>query len=397
MPETITIIGAGLSGLALTHSLLDQGVEGGRITLIDANDDMRASDVPGTLMHPFPGRSMQPKPGQLASAKTSVDFLRRLRDEAGDGAVLELPMARPLLGGKKKDMADRLRDSWQAAKDDYPDWIDGRIVRGDELAEVDPNLAKYDEALVYSPAFSVNTKKVRRHLRAKFRDAGVRLVDNTSVERLERVGGQWRLVAAHTTGADQLSADQLSADQLSADSVVLALGWGLASWFPGLPIRGKGGEVLLARPPEGVALRCIINVSGHVAPLAGGVDGRGTWSAGSTYWSVDEFSQRTDELALAELLERCTRLVPELADSEPLEIGRGIRASYRGDNRPLVGPVPTLDDLFVFGGFGSKGLLRILEFAEQLAGLLRGGPAIDKRASTARVKVEKWRETPNVT
>jgi glycine/D-amino acid oxidase-like deaminating enzyme len=399
MPKQITIIGAGLAGLALTQSLLDQSIDGGQITLVDAGDAARASDVPGTLMHPFPGRSMRPKRGQLASAKTSVDFLRRLRAEAGDGAVLELPMARPLLGGKKRDMADRLRDSWKASKDDYPDWFDSRIVRGEALAEVDPNLARYDEALVYSPAFSVNTHDVRSHLRAKFRDQGVRLIDDTRVERLERVADKWRVV---TSGEGSLSAQTDQTDQ-----VVLALGWGLAEWFPGLPIRGKGGEVLRARPPEGAELRCVINASGHVAPLAGCADAGGagcgadggdrTWSAGSTYWRVDQFNERTDALAISELLERCTPLVAALADSEPITIGRGVRASYRGDNRPLVGPVPGLDDLFVFGAFGSKGLLRIPEFADQLAALLLGGPTIDQRASTARVKREKWLQTPRLT
>jgi glycine/D-amino acid oxidase-like deaminating enzyme len=386
MPDDIAIIGAGLSGLTLAQSLLDKGLNGAQITLVDAHDDTRASDVPGTLMHPFAGRSMQPKPGQLTSARTSVDALRRLRDEAGDGAVLELAMARPvsggdLVGGKKQAMASGLRDTWQASKDDYPDWVDSRLVGGTQLVEVDPRLARYDEALVYSPAFSVDTHKVRRHLRAKFRDAGVHLVDETTVASLERAGGRWHLA---TDG-----------DYVRATRVVLAVGWGLATWFPGLPIRGKGGEVLIVQPPRGVELGCIINASGHVAPR-----GDGTWSAGSTYWSASRFGARTDEQALTEILERCERLVPELADSEPLEIGRGIRASYRGDNRPLVGAVPTVDDLYVFGAFGSKGLLRIPHLAAQLADHLTagqlGGANIGQRASTARVNVEKWQPAPNL-
>ncbi|QDG50230.1 FAD-binding oxidoreductase [Persicimonas caeni] len=363
----IAIIGSGLAGLSLTQSLLDRGVDAESITVIDADDDERASDVPGILMHPFPGRSMKPKPGHMAIAQKSVAYLRRLADEMADGAILELPMARPLIG----EMGERLQASWEEARAEYPEWFESRLVAGDELAEVDPNLAAFDEAIVYRPAFSVDTNALRRHLRAKFTQAGVHLVDRTPVERLERAGDRWRLVT--------------DAEPIEADKVILALGFGIAEWFPGLPIHGRGGEVMIVRPPDDGELRCIINASGHVAPK-----GDGTWSAGSTYWSPEEFDGRTDELAKTQLLERCTRLVPALEGGEPVSYGRGIRAMYRGDNRPLVGDVPGLPDAFVFGAFGSKGLLRIPALADQLAAHLCDAGEIGERASTARVKTDKW-------
>lgn len=373
----IAIIGSGLAGLSLAQSLLERGVDAASITIVDAADEERASDVPGTLMHPFPGRSMKPKPGHMAMAEASVEYLRRLADEMADGAIVELPMARPLSRKSEEtgEMGERLRSSWEEARADYPAWFHSRLVTGEELAKVDKNLAQFDEAIVYEPAFSVDTNALRRHLRAKFRDGGVRLIDETPVERLERTESRWRLV---TKG-----------EPIEADKVVLALGYGIAEWFPGLPIHGRGGEVMISRPAEGAELHCIINASGHVAPK-----GDGTWSAGSTYWSPEEFAERTDALAKEQLLERCTRLVPALADAEPVAIGRGVRAMYRGDNRPLVGRVPELVDVFVFGAFGSKGLLRIPALAAQLADLLNDVGEIDERMSTGRVKTEKWQPGP---
>lgn len=361
------IIGAGLAGLLLVRRLLERGVDAEQIVLLDSADAERASDVPSALMHPFPGRSMQPKPGQLDSARASVDALRGLRNEVGADAVLELPMARPLLG----DLGDKLRDSWQEAHADYPDWLDSRLVSGEALSAVDPNLSRFDEALVYTPAFSVDTRAVRRHLRDAFIAAGARVLASTPVDALEPDDGQWML---HTPG-----------ESLRARHVVLAVGAGIGDWFPGLPMQNRGGEVWVARPPDDARLTCVINASGHVAP---GPDG--TWVAGSTYFSPEDFAERDDATARQELLERCARLTPALADAETVSIWRGVRAMYRGDNRPLVGSIPGQPRLYVFGALGSKGLLRIPELANQLADHLLDDAPIDERAETGRVKDEKW-------
>ncbi len=360
------IIGGGLAGLMLTRRLLEKSVDGADIALVDAGGHTRGSDVPAALMHPFPGRSVEPKPGQLTSAKSSVDLLRTLAEEMTSEAIIEMPMVRPLLG----KLGDKLRESFHAARADYPSWLSARIASNDELREMDEPLARFDEALVYTPAFSVDTAKLRAHLRAQFDQAGVALVDDTGVERLERTDAGFELIGA---------------DGQQARSVVLAVGAGLKDWFPGLPMHGRGGESLVARPPDGAELGYIVNASGHVAPRADGV-----WVAGSTYWDPEDFDTRTDQRALEELLERCVRLTPALADSEPVQIWRGVRSMYRGDNRPLVGHVPDQDDLFVFGALGSKGLLRIPELADQLADRLLSRAEIDDRATTLRVKREKW-------
>ncbi len=369
MPE-LAIIGAGFAGLILADTLVTRGADPADLAVVDADDAARASDVPGALMHPFPGRSLEPKPDQFSLAEASIDYLRGLK-EATDDAIVELPMARPLVGR----LGESLRTSFEAMQGRFPAWFDARIARGAELGDIDPLLAQFDDVLVYTPAFSVDPGRVRRHLRERLEAAGVTFVDHTRVECVEQSAGRWTLWT--------------SAEPVEAGSVVLALGFGLARWFPGLPIRGKGGEVLAVRPPKGAELGCVINASGHLAPLADG-----TWVAGSTYWSADELGGRDDDKAIAELLERCAPLAAPLADATPVRLGRGVRAAYRGDNRPLVGPVPGQPGLFVFGAFGSKGLFRIPRLARTLADHLLDAAEIDPRSTTARVKPAKWHLAP---
>jgi glycine/D-amino acid oxidase-like deaminating enzyme len=367
----IAIIGAGLAGTILARRLLEAGVDGTRIALLDAGGGARGSDVPAALMHPFPGRSMEPKAGQMRSAKASVDLLRTLSAEIGDDAIRELPMVRPLLG----EMGDKLRSTWEQARADYPAWFDSRLASGADLAELADELGRFEQVLVYTPAFSVDTASLDTHLSTQIGAAGAAVYADTTVERVERRGGGWRL--------------RTDSGEVDAKQVVLAAGWGLRTWFEGLPIRGRGGESLVVRPPPEARLACIVNASGHVAPGSGD-----TWVAGSTYWSPDEFDQRSDAAAVDELVRRCARLTPAIRDGQTVELWRGIRAMYRGDNRPLVGGVAEIDGLYVFGALGSKGLLRIPELAAQLADLLLGRGQIDERATTHRVDADKWRPNP---
>lgn len=367
----IAVIGGGLAGSVLVRRLLERGHPAERIALIDAARPTRASNVPAALMHPFPGRSMRPREGQLTSARASIELLRALADEMSGEGIVELPMIRPLVG----ELGEKLLDSWRQSADDYPHWFDSRLVPGEALAERQPAIAPFERALVYEPAFSVDTRAVAAHLRAEFDGAGVALFESTHIERIVHRTTSWRL-------------ESDDGDTLAARRVVLANGWGLRRWFPDLAIRGRGGEVLVAPPPEGAKLTAIVNASGHVAPRADGA-----WVAGSTYWDPDEFSARTDEQARRDLVERCARLTPALAEADPdaCTIWRGVRTMYRGDNRPLVGPVAGLERVFAFGGFGSKGLLRIPHLAERFAASLLDDEPIPERASTARVEPGKWR------
>lgn len=368
------IIGGGLGGLILARELAERGHRPGALHVFDASTPERASDVPVALLHPFPGRSMDPKPGQMTAARASVDLLRAVRSQVGRDAILEIPMIRPLIG----KMGERLLSTWEAAKDDYPDWFASRVVEGEELAQLEPAMEPFERALVYEPAFSVDVRRLTAYLRQSLERAGVELRQGCRVESLSREGGRWDLACA-------------DGDTHRTDRVVLAVGWQMRRWFPELSMRGRGGEMLVARPPEDEALGAIINASGHVAPRADG-----GWAAGSTYWSPEEFSSRTARKARLELIERCERLTPGLADAKPLEIWRGVRAMYRGDNRPLVGPVPGLDGLFAFSAFGSKGLLRIPWLARQLSEAMLGGDAVAASASTERTDRAAWKPSARI-
>jgi len=61
----------------------------------------------------------------------------------------------------------------------------------------------------------------------------------------------------------------------------------------------------------------------------------------------------------------------------------GVRPSTT-DRRPFIGPHHSLDKVFIFNGFGAKGVSLIPFFAKQFVGELQGKETVNKEASTRR-------------
>ena len=79
-------------------------------------------------------------------------------------------------------------------------------------------------------------------------------------------------------------------------------------------------------------------------------------SIGSTFEHTFEHKHANRDLSLS-LLEKVTRIIPELAGQEILEEHVGIRVTVPVIRLPMVGPLPNSERVWVFTGFGSKGLL----------------------------------------
>lgn len=378
------IVGAGLAGLNLAGALLERDVPAGRITLVDGASPHRGSSAPGALLHPFPGRHVAPKNENFRvfrRARRFVEWVRRWSAGSADGSgngqlVRRLPMVRPL---KDDRLGRSLRRSWEEQRGGYPDWLQVEVGPAADYLDLYPGMERWDEVLVYQPAYVVDMAALRRRLLARLRDEGVRLVESSVTTITPAPDAKTGRV---TLG---LSGDDSTPERLKAATTVLAMGFGLDAWFPELATSGRGGELMVTDPPDEARLDCILNASGHVGPRP---DGR--WVAGSTWWAPGEFRGRDDERARQALLERCGDLLPELHRASTTRIWRGIRCSF-GDHQPLVGPLPQLPNLHVLGAFGSKGLFRIPYFTERLADHLIDEAPLPDLVRADRISTRKWR------
>ncbi len=369
MTYDVAIVGGGLAGMTLAQTLVaDHDPDPDSLVLFDADSARRGSDAPGALLHPFPTRSLIPHPQAMEGCRTSVRYIRRWADTIGDGAIRSMPMVRPIFDDH---VGERMLETWHKSKGEYPDWLDIQHVEGHELDRWDDRLPEVEEAIVYDSAYSVDLATVRERLLDRLAERGVDVRRPDPVDAIEYDGDTWQ-VSAETS--------------VCADRVVLAFAHRMAAWFPDLDVRGRGGELMVAEPAEVEPLQCAVNASGHIAPHADG-----SWVVGSTWWDPEDFDERTDREAAADLFERGGRLLSSLSEAEVDSIWRGVRVKYR-DHWPLVGPIPGGEDLFAMTAFGSKGLFRVPFFAERLAEfLLTGEDDIDDRAHTGRVDDEEWR------
>jgi glycine/D-amino acid oxidase-like deaminating enzyme len=166
------------------------------------------------------------------------------------------------------------------------------------------------------------------------------------------------------TGAEAAVADGgvvVDRELRAAGAVLVAAGpWTPAvveptgAWRPIAPVWGVNVEVALADPP-----RAIVEEGGVEAAVSGGapaqlfslVTAGGVGALGSTFLDAEP-----DPAAHAPgLLAHGSAFVPALAGAEPVSV-RACARPQSFDGRPLLGPVPGRDGLFVAAGHGPWGI-----------------------------------------
>ena len=138
--------------------------------------------------------------------------------------------------------------------------------------------------------------------------------------------------------------------------------------FGFLPERRAKGELLTVRI-LGFPENRIVSRNGWLVPLGGGL-----FRAGATYsWDdLTDTTTRSGRAQIEELIGSFTSLPCEV-----LEHVAGVRPIVR-QSRPVIGRHPEIEDLVIFNGLGSKGVLYAPGVADRLASHLCEGTEIEK-------------------
>jgi sarcosine oxidase, subunit beta len=102
-----------------------------------------------------------------------------------------------------------------------------------------------------------------------------------------------------------------------------------------------------------------------------------------TETNPDNFKTGGDERFITHLAESLTQRFPGWADSELISSWAGV-CSSTFDRRPLVGPVPNADGLFVTAGYNGFGVMRAGGAMRRLADLIAEGPESDAAREALR-------------
>ena len=345
----VAVIGGGITGCAAAALLAEAGAA---VTLyereaIAAGASGRNS---GLLQHPM-DELLVPLYEASVELYAGLGHGFQLPDESGSLVVSD---DGPTVAADRDAAAARFPEL-------APEWLEGA-----ELRAAEPALADGVFAYRLSSGRPIPPAAATRAWAERAREAGAELV----------IG-----VTATVAGVRD-----------AADAVVVAAGpWtpeamgAPASWRPVGPLWGAVAQVRLERPPrhtiEQAGVETLTGPGDVPDSLFSIVTRDGASSVGSTFMVA-----QPDAAAVAPvLLERGARYVPALAGAE-IDAVRACARPLSADGRPLLGPVPGVDGVYLLTGHGPWGITLGPGSARVVADAVLGVPdGIPAELSAARV------------
>ena len=341
-PQSVVVIGAGVTGLSTAFHLVEKGVE--RVVVVDKGSVGGGSSLQaGGIITMLLGTETE-----VRARAISLDLFERF-SRILDGYHFHQIGCLNLVTEDVFSEAAPVRDMWRR--------LGGRfeVLRGGEISERFPDLAAvetdigvldlrsgYSEPHHYVPA-----------LRAKLEDMGVEIRENEPVVGFDIHGGRLRGVV---TDQGTIEADAaVSAVNAWTNHVLSLVGFRV-------PYKNFVHERFVTKPfPEPPRLPAVNDhiLNGYVRPtddnrllLGTSVDGLGAYDMRGADFDVSELEPHPD--ALPFLKEHLVRRAPMLEGAEWDYHTVGL-ISLAYDVKPLIGPVPGVDGLYVGAHFHSGG------------------------------------------
>lgn len=341
------IVGQGLAGSAIALQLLKRKRS---FVLIDASASNHTSRIAAGLFNPITGKKMT----STWLAETLFPYLHTFYEEAERNTQSRffhaMPLYRPFLSVEEQN-----------------EWM-GK--------SVDPAYTPFIEKIFLS-----------HHVNGIHDSFGGLLLKqcgfldtSTYVKAVKQF-----MLSNHQTVLDEMAnldeiiinSDSITYRDNKATHLILCQGVHESRWFSWLPIRPLKGETIRIKTSFNEKL--IVNRGVYVVPSSQ----MNEWRVGGTYNFQDKSSHVTSE-AKIELQEKLNALM-----AAPFEIvGQewGVRPTTP-DRRPLLGRHPEHKNLWVFNGFGTKGVSLSPYFSEVLINAIENGSRINKEVDIERYKV----------
>lgn len=176
-----------------------------------------------------------------------------------------------------------------------------------------------------------------------------------------------------------VSPQEITYKTISAKNIIFCDGHLITKnhYFNWIPMKPAKGETLTIHCPDLQLKHDIFNKGFFIMPLSNKL-----FKVGATY----EWEQLNDiptEKGKSELTQKLNSIL-----ASPYEIishDAGIRPSVI-DRRPVVGEHPSLKNLFIFNGLGTKAVMLAPYFAKQLVNYIQNNLAIDPEVNPGRFK-----------
>lgn len=329
----VCVIGGGIVGASAACFLAEAGAS---VVLVERSRLAAAASGrnSGSVQHPF-----DPPLARLHAL--TVDLYRELGAQDPEFILPPEPAGLLLLSDREDALERAAVSIGQRAPELKP-----RVLSPTEAQQLEPALAAGLAGCLLETGYPVSPASATLAFGRRAERAGARIM----------VGEE----ATPVVGAGRVAGVRLSSGaELACDQVLVAAGpWSPAmvpGWASAPPIRPVWGVVVSVRlesPPRRLLEELGIDQPGAIVPsMFSLITADSTSSVGSTF-----LDHEPDPHAIAPVvLERAAEFVPSLRDARPESV-RACARPISFDGRPIVGPLPGVEGLFVCAGHGPWGI-----------------------------------------
>lgn len=337
------LIGQGIAGTALAYRLKQSGK---KINLIDQPSGNQSSRVAAGLFNPVTGRKMVKTWNADLLFPEIKPFYQNLEKLTNEQFLVEESIYRPFLTIEEQN-------EWMgnSAEEGFQSYLKEIFTESQNDNLNDP----YGGVLLKQSGWL----KINVYLDAMQKYFGEDLIqDYFDEKKLTLVGESWNY------------------EGIEASAIIYCNGLGAmqSSFFKYLPFAPVKGEILELKQgytPDYIVNRGVFRI--HL--------GNGVHRVGSTYTKHD-LETGPSESAKSEILEKLGALV-KLPVDEIISHKTGLRPATK-DRKPFLGKHPQAQGVYIFDGFGAKGVSLVPYFSKLMSDYLTLGGSLPKEVDIAR-------------
>ena len=333
--KKILIVGQGLAGTCLAWALWDRGIG---FEIVAKGDGSGCSHVAAGMLTPVTGRGLSPAWRLKDFQPEALWFYGAVEKVLGEGFYNPKPILRIF-------RSEEERAKFEERRDELEEWVD------DAPEELGFGVAGAHGGVLWKGGGWMQTHRFLTRSKGSFREKGL-------YRQMEVTGGDLDRLLDHTVILCEGAA---------------GLGEGTFSY---LPERRAKGEILTARIP-GLREDCILSGSGGwIIPRGGGIFRAG---AGYEWDDLTRYPTAAGREKVEGIISSLTSLTYEVFDHVA-----GVRPIVRR-SQPVIGWHRERENVAIFNGLGSKGVLYAPGAARRLARHLCDNVAIEEDLDVAKL------------
>lgn len=353
------VLGAGLAGFGVAKNLLQAGAS---VCMIDTGEVASgASGTPLGLVNPATGRWGT----KVWEAESCLEAIQTdLEEIQGKNPVQFYKQTGILRPAQTQKMAAKMKENTETSgwPEGWCEWLDEPQIR-----EMNPDLHCVEGGIWLPLGLTVNVQTFLKAKADHLKSEGLQIFTNARYT-LEKTDSGFEISIA-------------GKENIHSRSVIHATGYQSHEqpFWDFLPIHQVKGQLAIFKSASPLSFDYAISALGYISSLS-----KQRFVVGSTYEHNFEDTD-PDEAGLNYLKERMSKVYPALFNNVTLENQwAGVRASTPG-RKPFVGAHPEIEDLYIFTGLGSKGLLYSAYLGDRLADFILNKKEIPPEVSVSRI------------